>query len=92
VARTKYRGQIKRRMFLANIESNNAPQPGDELYSSAVGDQAAGMIVNAAPSPEGGYDALAVVQTGSIGAGVHLRSPEGERLRFLPLPYPVGEA
>lgn len=91
VARTKYRGQIKRRMFLANIESNNAPQPGDELYSSAIGDQAAGMIVNAAPSPEGGYDALAVVQTGSIGAGVHLRSPAGEKLRFLPLPYAVGE-
>jgi folate-binding protein YgfZ len=90
VARTHYLGKVKRRMFLAHIASSTAPLPGDELYSPDAGAQSSGMIVNAAPSPEGGFDALAVVQVASAEADdVHWKSPDGPKLNFRPLPYQV---
>jgi hypothetical protein len=48
------------------------------------------MIVNAAASPEGGYDVLAVIQITSAHADdVHWKSPGGPVLNLLPLPYSV---
>jgi folate-binding protein YgfZ len=88
VARTQHLGKLKRRMFLANIPA--AAAAGDALYSDDLGDQASGMIVNAELSPDGGCDALAVVQIGSRESSiVHLKSPDGPALRFLPLPYAI---
>ena len=90
VARMHYRGGLKQRMHLAHLESDTAPQPGDKLYSPELGGQSCGMIVNAAPLPEGGYDALAVIQMSSVEAGqVHWATPQGPALRFLALPYHV---
>ncbi|MFZ5556759.1 MAG: YgfZ/GcvT domain-containing protein [Pseudomonadota bacterium] len=90
VARTHYLGKVKRRMFLAHIAAPTAPAPGDELYSPDAGRQASGMIVNVAPSPDGGFDALAVVQVASAEAGdVRWKAPDGPRLTFRPLPYQV---
>jgi hypothetical protein len=75
-------------MFLANVAA--AAAAGDDLYSEDLGDQASGMVVNAEPSPDGGCDALAVVQSSSRdGSPVHLKSLDGPALRFLPLPYTV---
>jgi folate-binding protein YgfZ len=88
VARTQHRGKVKRRMFLANVGA--AAAPGDELVAEDLGDQAGGTVVNAAPSPDGGCDVLAVTQIGSRERStVHLKSRDGPVLRFLPLPYPV---
>ncbi|MGH8773155.1 MAG: YgfZ/GcvT domain-containing protein, partial [Burkholderiales bacterium] len=87
VARAKYRGQIKRRMFLAHIASDTDPQPADAVYSADLQDQAAGMIANSAANPEGGYDVLAVVQTSSADSDVRWKTREGPPLNFLPLPY-----
>ena len=88
VARAQHRGRVKRRMFLANVAA--AAAAGDELYSEDLGDQASGVVVNSEASPEGGHDLLAVVQTASReGSTVHLKSPGGPVLRFLPLPYAV---
>src|SRR6185437_1851213 len=50
VARTQYRGILKRRMALAHV-AGDAPAPGRKVYSVAFGDQAAGEVVNAAPAP-----------------------------------------
>lgn len=87
VARTQYLGKVKRRMYLAHLDSDSAPQPGDELFGS---EPAAGMVVNVQPAPAGGYDLLAVIPTGSVEDGtVNFKSPEGPALRFLPLPYPI---
>jgi folate-binding protein YgfZ len=89
VARTQYRGKSKRRMFLAHVAAG-APAPGDPLYSEDLGDQASGMIVNAAPAPDGGHDVLAVVPAPSAAAStVRLGSLTGASLRFRPLPYAV---
>jgi tRNA-modifying protein YgfZ len=88
VARTQHLGKLKRRMFLANVGASATA--GDSLYSEDLGDQANGVVVNAEPSPEGGHDVLAVVQSASREKSVvHLKGLAGPALRFLPLPYPV---
>lgn len=88
VARMHYLGKLKQRMYLANITGDEVPQPGDKLYSADTGDQATGMIVNAAPSPGGGHDVLAVMHITSFqGGDVRFKSPGGPALKFLPLPY-----
>ncbi|OIP09235.1 MAG: glycine cleavage system protein T [Betaproteobacteria bacterium CG2_30_59_46] len=87
VARTQYLGKVKRRLHLAHLDADSAPQPGDELFGA---EPTAGMVVNAQPAPAGGYDLLAVIPTGSVEAGaVHFKTPDGPALHFLPLPYPV---
>ena len=90
VARTQYLGKLKRRMYLAHVEADPPPVPGNELFSEDVNDQANGLIVASAPAPAGGHDCLAVVQSASaVGSRVHLRAPGGPVLAFRPLPYPV---
>ncbi|MDD3884814.1 MAG: folate-binding protein [Gallionella sp.] len=90
VARMHYLGKPKRRMFLAHVDSDAAPQPGDSLYSAEMGEQAAGMIVNAAAAPEGGYDLLAVVHIASHDSQtIHLSAQDGPPLAFRDLPYPL---
>jgi tRNA-modifying protein YgfZ len=87
VARAQHRGTVKRRMFVANVAADCAA--GDELFAEDLGDQAAGIIVNAAASPDGGTDALAVVNIASRDASVvHLRALGGPVLRFLSDPAP----
>ena len=92
VARSQYLGKVKRRMYRAHIA---APvQIGSELFSPEAGDQACGSVLQVAPSPLGGTEILAVIQSSSFEAGnVHLGTPGGAALRFLPLPYdPNAEA
>jgi tRNA-modifying protein YgfZ len=92
VARTQYRGILKRRMALAHVDTLETPQPGESVYSAQFGDQAAGQIANAAPSPEGGFDLLVVAQIEGIqGAALHWKRPDGSALQLLPLPYPMPE-
>lgn len=90
VARMQYLGKLKQRMFLAHVEGGTVPQPGDMLYSAEMAGQHCGTVVQAAAAPGGGYDFLAVVQISSREhQAVHLGSLQGEKLEFLPLPYPL---
>jgi folate-binding protein YgfZ len=90
VSRMHYRGTLKQRMYLANVAGSNAPQPGEKLYSPDFGEQACGTIINAAHSPQGGHDVLAVIQIASAGKGeVRWKSLGGARLEFIQLPYSV---
>jgi hypothetical protein len=90
VARMQYLGKLKRRMYLAHLDSSESPQPGDELFSAEMEGQASGMIANVSPAPGGGCDVLAVVQTSSRESQtVHWKSLQGGVLQFLPLPYPL---
>jgi len=89
IARTQYRGKVKRRMYLAHVAGAEA-SPGDQVVGADDGEPAGGMVVNAAPSPEGGSDLLAVLQSASVGArDLHLRAPDGPRLEMRALPYGI---
>ncbi len=93
VARMQYLGKLKQRMYLAHIESEAVPQPGDKLYSTEMEGQHSGTVVNATAAPGGGCDLLAVVQISSRETQtVHLQSLQGAMLQFLPLPYSLPSA
>jgi folate-binding protein YgfZ len=88
VARTQYRGILKRRMALAHVVAPARPQPGQSVYAPVFGDQAAGTVVNAAPSSDGdGFDFLVVAQLESLAEGeLHLGSLEGPAIRIVSHP------
>ena len=87
VARTQYRGVLKRRMVRARVAAPAAAAA--DVYAEDSPGQASGTVVNAAPVPEGGSELLAVVQISSIESRSALRlgAPDGARLELLPLPF-----
>lgn len=89
VARSQYRGTIKRRMFL--FDCGAIASAGQEVFHSADPDQPAGMVANAAPCPDGtGSSALVEVKLAALQDGsLHLGSPQGPALRRMDLPYDV---
>ena len=88
VARMHFRGTLKQRMYLASVASTEPPQPGEKFYSPAFGEQACGTVVNAARSPDGGHDLLAVLQISAAERGaLHWKSLDGPPLKLLALPY-----
>ena len=103
MARSQYRGTVKRRMFLFEgdadqghaIEGSDpaiaAAAPGAEVFHSGDPGQPAGMVVNAAPWPGGaGTSALVEVKLAALGGGsLHLGSADGPVLRRAALPYAV---
>lgn len=90
VARMHFLGRLKQRMYLGHLPPGLDAAPGDSVFAANFGDQAAGTVVDAQPSPMGGTDLLAAVQMSSVDAGaVRMRTPDGPALEFMPLPYPL---
>jgi folate-binding protein YgfZ len=89
IARTQHLGRLKERLFLFHAP----PVPiaaGDRLYSPVFEGQPCGTVVTAAPSPDNGIDLVAVVQQSAVAGGeLSVGSPDGPRLRQLPLPYEI---
>jgi folate-binding Fe-S cluster repair protein YgfZ len=93
VARMKYLGKLKRRMYLAHVDTTTPPRPGDKLFSSSSqSSQGAGKVVDAQVTPNGGYDLLAVAEISLVEADdLHLIDATGPRLQLLELPYSLEE-
>ncbi len=91
VARMHYLGKLKRRMYLAHIESEVLPEAGENLFPAGKEDtQACGKLVQAQLAPEGGIDLLAVIQIAAAEKEtIHLGSVNGSPLQLLADPYPV---
>jgi folate-binding protein YgfZ len=89
IARTQYRGTIKRRTLLAHATDALEPLPGMPVFSDGARDQAIGMVVNVAPSPEGGYDLLMSAHVELAAGAVRLSQADGPQLEVLPMPYPI---
>jgi folate-binding protein YgfZ len=88
VARMQYLGRLKQRMYRAHVKSETAPRPGGTIFAPDFPGQSAGTVVEAQPSPDGGYDLLAVIQISSAAAGeLHFGSETGPRLTLHSLPY-----
>ena len=89
VARSQYRGTIKRRTALAHVAGEtDTVHAGIELFHSDDPGQPCGMIVNAAAAPAGGVDALVEIKLAALDSGtVHLGAADGPPLAFDALPY-----
>ena len=98
VARSQYRGAIKRRLQIAHIDRSSSDEklavPGAELFHSNDPSQPAGMVVLSAHSPEDQERIdlqieckLEALENGEI----HLGSAEGPVLKIDVLPYPLRE-
>lgn len=89
VARSQYRGTIKRRMFLFDCAA--AASAGQEVFHAGDPEQPAGMVVNAAPQPDGGGTAALVeVKLAALVDGrLHLGAADGALLELRALPYAI---
>jgi hypothetical protein len=65
---------------------------GQEIFSSEDALQPAGLVVQAAAAPQGGWDAIVSLQLSALNAGsLHAGSSTGASLSLLELPYALLE-
>ena len=93
VARSQYRGTLKRRAYLAHTEGT--PSVGQEVFHALDAAQPCGLVAAAAANPAGGCDAIVSMQTAaaadSANGRLTLGSATGAALALLPLPYALIE-
>jgi len=88
VARSQYRGQVKRR--LRRFASVQPAQPGASLCTDDG--SPAGTVVNIATVPGGSYELLAVTALDASHIRLHLADLRDSILQPLPLPYELPES
>lgn len=98
VARSQYRGAVKRRLQLAYTEVNEISLglsiPGAELYHSSDSSQPCGMVVLAAQNPNhpNRIDLQVECKLEALEGGeIHLGNSKGPVLKIDLLPYPLIE-
>ena len=89
VARSQFRGTLKRRGFV--VHSAGALSSGQEVFTSEPDTESVGTIVQVAPHPDGGFDAIASLQLAAAHGGLRAGSVTGPVVEVLPLPYPLLE-
>lgn len=89
VARSQFRGTIKRRAYVVHSESYM--QVGDLVFNNQDSDTEVGFVVQAAAAPQGGYDAIISCQIAATHYPLQLAQPEGALLELLPLGYTLLE-
>ena len=87
VARSQFRGTLKRRGALVHASAPMAA--GQEVFHDSDPSQPCGVIAQSAPNPNGGFDAIASLQTSAMATGT--LQIDGRVLSLLPLPYPLLE-
>ncbi len=86
VARSQYRGILKRRAYI--VHGEQPMEPGQELFHPSDAEQPCGLVVAVAPHPQGGVDAVVSLQTAAVDQhSITLGSPTGATLYQKPLPY-----
>lgn len=91
VARSQFRGAIKRRAFVAQVAG--PAQAGEDVYVEGDPDQPVGLIAQAAPAPEGGTAVIVSLQLKAVDGGqsLHVGQADGPLLGGLHQPYPLLE-
>ena len=88
VARSQYRGTLKRRAMVFN--SDAALAAGQEVFHSDDPGQPAGLVALAATRPEGGSSALVEVKLAALGHGsLHAGAASGPLMSLGALPYAI---
>jgi folate-binding protein YgfZ len=86
VARSQFRGTLKRRAFMAHCDGPLAA--GQEVFHESDAEQPCGTVAQAAPAPGGGWDAIVSMQVSSADQGrLTVGAAAGPALGLLPLPY-----
>lgn len=86
VTRLQHRGQLKRPMYLAEVESSQPVEPGTQLASADK--ESVGQIVRAAQLDDNRYQVLAVIiKDQAEQNSIHLESTDGPALTLEQLPY-----
>ncbi len=86
VARSQYRGTLKRRAYVFEAAADLAP--GQEIFHSADAGQPAGMVVLAGRTAGGAAVALVELKTAALDSGtLHAGSASGPLLTPAALPY-----
>lgn len=86
VARSQYRGTLKRRAFA--LHASVPVAPGQEVFHSADPGQPAGHVVLAGTLQPGRTEALVELKLSALGDGsLHLGGADGARLTLDDLPY-----
>jgi len=97
VARSQFRGTLKRRAFVVNIaDEHSQPFVSQEVFHESDAEQPCGMVAQVAVSPNtsvnGGFSAIVSMQTSAADGGkLTLGSANGANITLLPLPYPLLE-
>ena len=92
VARSQFRGAIKRRAYLAHTEAE--PAVGAEVFSASDLEQPCGLVVQAAPTPApgSGWDAIVALQISAAEhGGLQVGAANGMALTLAAMPYPLLE-
>ncbi|HQX61490.1 MAG TPA: tRNA-modifying protein YgfZ, partial [Burkholderiaceae bacterium] len=88
VARSQFRGVLKRRAMLAHCEQPMVT--GQEIFQIADTEQPCATVVQAAPHPAGGWEAIVSGQVAALESGdLRLGSADGAALMVRPMPYPL---
>ncbi|MBL0418796.1 folate-binding protein YgfZ [Ramlibacter sp. AW1] len=88
VARSQFRGTLKRRAFPAHADT--ALAAGMELFHESDLAQPCGLVAQAAEAPGGGWDAIVSIQLSAAQGGrVTAGTGDGAELALQPLPYPL---
>ncbi len=86
VARSQFRGTLKRRAYLASSEQ--PLQAGQEIFDSREPEQPCGLVAQAGPHPAGGFIAIVSMQTAAVDSPLLCAgSPQGAQLSLHALPY-----
>ena len=102
VARSQFRGTLKRRAYLANVlvAADEEPSPfiGQEVFHSSDAEQPCGLVAAYAANPAGGFALLVSMQTAAAaidatagGCQLRLGSSTGPAVQLHSLPYPLLE-
>ena len=85
----QYLGKLKRRMFLARLETDNLPLPGDELVAHGKTDiDGSGKVVDAEFDQDGVCHCLYIAQINKAEAGsLQLLNQPLSRIQNVDLPY-----
>ncbi|MEX0958423.1 MAG: hypothetical protein WDZ63_03960 [Burkholderiales bacterium] len=86
VARAHYLGDLKRQLYRVHSDINS--EPGDGLFATGSAEPV-GTVVNAAPAPRGGWDALAVLRREALHQEIRLARTSGPMVTAL---APAGAA
>jgi tRNA-modifying protein YgfZ len=86
VARSQFRGTLKRRAYL--VHGDVQMHAGQSIFTPEDAEQPVATVVQSAPAPDGGFDAIISGQTSAIETGpLHLGSSTGSALALRTLPY-----